>query len=55
MEVNDVCLLELRQCGDVRTGVGDVNGKDVVSFEAVGFPYDDTFPYEFPHHTPVVA
>ena len=55
MEMNDIRLLELRKRGNVRTGIGDVHGKDIRLFEAVGFPYDDTLPYEFPYHAPVVV
>ena len=53
--MNDIRLLELRKRGNVRTGIGDVHGKDILLFEAVGFPYDDTLPYEFPYHAPVVV
>lgn len=55
MQMDDVCLLKLRQGGDVRTRVGYIDGKEIVFFEAVGFPDDDTFPYEFPYHLPVMV
>ena len=55
MEMDDVRLLELGQCGDVRTRVGYIYGKDVVLFETVGFPDDNTFPHELPDHAPVLV
>lgn len=55
VEMNDIRLLELRKRGNIRTCIGDVHGKDILLFEAVGFPYDDTLPYEFPYHAPVVV
>ena len=38
VEMNDIRLLELRKRGNVRTCIGDVHGKDILLFEAVGFP-----------------
>ena len=47
MQVDDIGFLEFRQCGDVRTGVGQVHLEQVVLLEPVGFPDADAFPYEF--------
>ena len=55
VQVDDVGLAEFGQGGDVRPRVGNVYGKEVVLLEAVGFPDDDAFPYELPHHPPVAA
>ena len=55
VEMNDIRLLEFRKRGNVRTCIGNVHGKDILLFEAVGFPYDDTLPDEFPYHAPVVV
>ena len=45
----DIRLLKLRQVGDVRAGVGNVYG------EMVGFPDNDSLPYELPYHAQVVG
>ena len=55
VEMYDVRLLEFRQIGDVRAGVGNVYGEEVVSVEMVGFPDNDSFPYELPYHAQVVG
>ena len=54
VEVDDVGLLELRQSGDVRAGIGDIDGKQVVFLEVVGFPDDDAFPHELPYQAPAL-
>ena len=55
MEMYNVRLLKLRQVGDVRAGVGNVYGEEVVSVEMVGFPDSDSLPYELPYHAQVVG
>ena len=55
MEMYNVRLLKLRQVGDVRAGVGNVYGEEVVSVEMVGFPDNDSLPYELPYHAQVVG
>ena len=55
MKVDDVGLLEFGQGGDVSACVCDVHGKEVVLFEAIGFPDDDTLPYKLPYQFPATA
>ena len=52
VQVDDVCLLEFGQRGDVVARVGNVHGKEVLAAEAVGCPNDHAFPYKLPHHAP---
>jgi hypothetical protein len=53
MQVNDVRGLEFRENGDVRTGIGNVDSKEVVLLEAIFFPYKDAFPNELPYSPPI--
>lgn len=55
MKMNYIRLLKFRERGDVRTRIGNIDGKDIIPFEMVGFPYNDTFPDKFPYHAPVAA
>ena len=51
----DVCLLEFRQSGDIRTGIGYVYSKEMSFIEVIGLPDNDSFPYEFPYHAQVMG
>ena len=48
MEVDDVGLLELRQAGDVRTGIGKVDLKEMTTGEMEPTIDDEAFPEEMP-------
>ena len=41
--------------GEISAPLGNIDGKDIIPFEMVGFPYNDTFPDKFPYHAPVAA
>jgi len=47
MQVDDVGLLELRQSCDVGAGVGDVDGKEILSREVEAQEDAPTFPRKF--------
>ena len=52
MQVDNIGLVEFGQQGDVGTCVGNVYGKEVVFLKVIGFPYNDTLPYELPDLPP---
>ena len=52
MQMDDICLLEFGQGSNVGTGIGDIDGKEVMFLEVVGFPDDDSLPYELPNLPP---
>ena len=52
MQMDDICLLEFGQSSDVGTGIGDIDGKEMMLLEVIGFPDDDSFPNELPNLPP---
>ena len=55
MQVNDVRGQEFRENGNVRTGIGNVDGKEVVLLEAVLLPDKNTLPNKLPYLPPVLV
>ena len=53
MQMNDVGGLKFRDGSDVRTGIGDVDGKEVMFAETVFFPNYNPFPNELPYSPPI--
>ena len=47
MQVDEVCLLKLRQTGDVVAGVGYIHAEEPFTFEVAVHPDDEAFPKEF--------
>ena len=54
MQVDDVRSLKFRDGSDVRTRIGDVDGKEVVFAETVFLPDNDPFPNELPYPPPIL-
>lgn len=52
VQMNHICLIELGECGNVCTCVGNVYGKKIMLFKMVRFPDDDAFPNELPYFPP---
>ena len=52
VQMDDICLLKFGKRSDVRTGIGDIYGEEIILLETVGFPDDDAFPHEFPYVQP---
>ena len=53
--MDDICLCKLGQSGDIRSGIGYIYCKKIVFSEMVGFPDNDSLPYELPYHAQVVG
>ena len=43
VQMDDICLLKFGKRSDVRTGIGDIYGEEIILLETVGFPDDDAF------------
>ena len=52
MQMNHICLIELGECGNVCTRVGNVDSKKIMFFKSVCFPDDDALPDELPYFPP---
>ena len=52
VQMDDICLLKFGKRSDVRAGIGDIYGEEIILLETVGFPDDDAFPHKFPYMQP---
>lgn len=53
MQVDDICLLKLRQACNVCACIGYIDCEKIVLLKAVGFPDDNAFPHKPPYLPPV--